>query len=146
MNLVQTSDVKPYRRWSQAATPAAGVAGVGRFAALLLLVATCGWASSDTTPDCVCGNGNPEKVEAIRLGEWVMAAGAAISDPAIPGAMDAITRLGHDSRYYTMTRGWLVQVLQGNQSVLDAGEAGSRPALEARQEFLRRALRAIDLD
>ncbi len=147
MNLLQTAGLKAIRRWRLPGVTIARVPGRTWYRVLpLLVVASCGWASGGTDPACTCGNGSPEKVEAMRLGEQVMAAAGAISNPDSPDAMAAITRLGHDSRYYTMTRGWLVQVLQGNQSMLDASEPGSRPELEARQDFLRRALRAIDLE
>ena len=41
-------------------------------------------------------------VEAMELGYKVAAVKVAIRDPAAPGAMHAITSLGHDQRYYVM--------------------------------------------
>ena len=94
------------------------------------------------------GNGAAGQCDeaAQRLGEQVMAVNAAIRNPDSPNAMGAIVELGTDSRYYTMVRGWLMLAAQGDQSILDASEPGSRPAIEERLAFLRRAMRAIDLE
>jgi thiazole synthase ThiGH ThiG subunit len=147
MNLLQRAGFRAIRQWRPPGAPIARGSGRTWYRVLpLLVVASCGWASGGADRVCDCGNGSPQQVEAMRLGEQVMAAAEAISSADSPDAIAAITRLGHDSRYYTMTRGWLLQVLQGNQSILDASAPGSRPELEARQEVLRRALRAIDLE
>ncbi len=148
MSLEQTCKMPARVCLRRPRTPAA-VAAPGGGCAVLMLLGLLGAGSgtaANTGTDCGCENAGPEKVEAMQLGEQVMSVAAAIRDPAAPGALAAITGLGRDSRYYTMTRGWLVQVLQGNQSILDASEPGSRPELERRQEDLRRALRAIDLE
>ena len=88
--------------------------------------------------------GNDE--EALHLGRQVQAAGAAILDPGLPGALRAITALGTDSRYYTMVRGWLTQQLKGDRSIVAAAGVGRKPRIEARIRFLEDAIRAIDLE
>jgi hypothetical protein len=84
------------------------------------------------------------EVEAMELGYKVAAARAAILDPAAPGAMQAITSLGHDQRYYVMVRGWLMYQLQGDRSLLEANPG--LPAVQVRVDFLERAIRLIDLE
>ena len=84
--------------------------------------------------------------EAGELGSLVLDVHAAIANPEAPEAMDAITRLGTDSRYYTMVRGWLSQKLAGDRSILEASGDNASPEIVARVEFLERAIRAIDLE
>lgn len=84
--------------------------------------------------------------EVLELGRRVAAAGAAIRDPDTPGAMYSITELGKDSRHYTMVRGWLALQLHGDESIVAAGAEGERPDIEERIAFLKRAIRAIDLE
>ena len=94
-----------------------------------------------------CGADDRIETEyARRLGEQVIEVGDAIRDPSLDGAMDAIVELGTDSRHYTMVRGWLTLQLQGDRSILEASEPGTRPRIEQRVEFLQRAIRAIDLE
>ena len=82
--------------------------------------------------------------EAMGLGYRVAAVRAAIQDPAAHGAMQAITGLGQDQRYYVMVRGWLMYQLQGDRSLLEANPGQS--AVQARVDFLEQAIRAIDLE
>jgi len=84
--------------------------------------------------------------ELTGLGRQVQAVHRAISDPATPGAMQAIRELGTDSRYYTMVRGWLAMQLKGDESIVAASGPGQRPKIEARIMFVNKALRAIDLE
>ena len=83
---------------------------------------------------------------AMTLGLQVQAVASAIRDPGRADAMADVVALGTDSRYYTMVRGWLAQQLQGDLSILEASREGGNPAIAARVEFLRRAIRAIDLE
>ena len=83
-------------------------------------------------------------VEAMELGYKVAAVKVAIQDPAAPGAMRAITSLGHDQRYYVMVRGWLTYQLQGDRSLLEASP--DQMEVRARVDFVQRAIRAIDLE
>ena len=87
-----------------------------------------------------------EDREALELGRKVLAVRAAIQNPASPDSLKAVRSLGLDSRYYVLVRGWLTQELRGDQSILDASRGKPRPKLEARIAFLRKAIRAIDLE
>lgn len=84
--------------------------------------------------------------QALRLGRKVLAVRAAIRNPKDPDAMKAIMDLGTDSRYYVMVRGWLTMKLQGDMSIIDANQDETRPEIRERVEFLRKAIRAIDLE
>ena len=83
-------------------------------------------------------------VEAMELGYKVAAVKVAIQEPDAPGAMHAITSLGHDQRYYVMVRGWLTYQLQGDRSLFEASP--DQTEVRARVDFLQRAIRAIDLE
>ena len=87
-----------------------------------------------------------EAQEAVLLGQRVHAIREAIQHPDTPGALQAITELGHDQRYYVMVRGWLAWQLQGDMSIADASKGQTPAAVEARIRFLQRAIRAIDLE
>lgn len=92
---------------------------------------------------CATGGSDAE------LGRRVEAARAALSSPQQPEAqrLAAISALGHDSRYYSMMRGWLSTTLQGVESQLAASSTARQQAERARErDFLQRALRAIDLE
>jgi hypothetical protein len=64
--------------------------------------------------------------------------------------MDAVTKLGHDQRYYVMARGWLSYQLQGDLSILEASKEQTRDPVKDRVKdrisFLRKAIQAIDLE
>ena len=87
-----------------------------------------------------------EDREALELGRKVLAIKAAIERPDSPGALKAVRSLGLDTRYYVLVRGWLTQQLRGDQSILDASRDKPRPKIEARGAFLKKAIRAIDLE
>ena len=82
----------------------------------------------------------------MRLGRNVLAVRAAIQNPGAPDALQAIVELGSDSRYYVMVRGWLSLQRQGDLSILDASGSEANPEIQARVEFLEKAIRAIDLE
>ena len=84
--------------------------------------------------------------EATQLGYRVAAINAALQNPAAPGAMQAITDLGHDQRYYVMVRGWLMYQLQGDMSILEARQEQTPDTIRARVDFIQQAIRAIDLE
>ena len=84
--------------------------------------------------------------QALGLGRKVFAVQMAIRDPGAQGAMDAITDLGLDSRYYVMVRGWLSQQLAGDLSIANASGDTAPERVHQRIEFLQRAIRAIDLE
>ena len=83
---------------------------------------------------------------AMELGYKIAAVNEALQNPAAPGALQAITNLGHDQRYYVMVRGWLMYQLQGDMSILQASQGQQQPAISARIDFIQRAIRALDLE
>ena len=84
--------------------------------------------------------------DAMELGYKVSAINAALQNPVTPGAMQTITELGHDQRYYVMVRGWLMYQLQGDMSILQASQGQEQENIRARIDFIQRAIRAIDLE
>ncbi len=83
---------------------------------------------------------------ALELGRRVLAVGQAIQNPRSPGAMQAVTDLGHDQRHYVMVRGWLTYQMLADQSLIEAHHGNAPEQVTQRVEFLRRAIRAVDLD
>jgi hypothetical protein len=83
---------------------------------------------------------------AMELGRKVLAVRQALQSPGEASAMQAVTDLGHDQRYYVMVRGWLTFQLEGDRSILAA--AGEQAPHEVRERiiFLEKAIRAIDLE
>ena len=90
--------------------------------------------------------GMMDEQEAMLLGRRVQAVREAIQHPDTPGALQTITDLGHDQRYYVMVRGWLSWQLQGDMSIADASKGQTPAAVEARIRFLQEVIRAIDLE
>ena len=84
--------------------------------------------------------------EVLLLGRRVQAVREAIQHPDTPHALQAITDLGHDQRYYVMVRGWLALQLQGDMSIAAASKGSAPAAVDARIRFLQQAIRAIDLE
>ena len=87
-----------------------------------------------------------DEQEAMVLGYRVAAVRAAIQNPELPGALESITELGRDQRYYVMVRGWLAYQLQGDMSIMAASRGQPQEQLSARIRLLERAIRAIDLE
>ncbi|HAJ91398.1 MAG TPA: hypothetical protein DCO71_02035 [Gammaproteobacteria bacterium] len=87
-----------------------------------------------------------EDQASLELGRRVQAVQEAIQNPAAPGALQAITDLGHDQRYYVMVRGWLAYQRQGDKSIIDASRGQAPEHILARVRFLDQAIRAIDLE
>jgi hypothetical protein len=83
---------------------------------------------------------------ALWLGQSILAIAAAIRSPESPDAMDAVLALGLDSRYYVLVRGWLSMQLAGDIDIMEARNGDVSPQLAARVAFLRKAIRAIDLE
>ena len=83
---------------------------------------------------------------AMRLGRKVLALKRAIENPQIPNAMQAVTDLGQDQRYYIMVRGWLSQQHQADMSILNTLKDKTPESIRARIAFTERAIRAIDLE
>jgi hypothetical protein len=89
---------------------------------------------------------NPHDHAALQLGRKVLDLQEAIRTPSAPCAMAAVTALGLDSRYYVMVRGWLSQQLKGDISMLEANQDRTPNEVKERIEFLKKAIRAIDLE
>ncbi|MEA2079361.1 MAG: DUF4377 domain-containing protein [Pseudomonadota bacterium] len=92
------------------------------------------------------GQISEEDQVALDLGCKVLAVKEALRNPGTPNALQAVTDVGLDQRYYTMVRGWLAYQLQGDMSILDAGREGAPERIRERVEFLKAAIRAIDLE
>ena len=92
--------------------------------------------------------GDPSRADehALWLGQRVLAIAAAMRNPDAPGAMEAVLELGLDSRYYVMVRGWLVMQLRSDMSISQARNGDVSPQIAARIAFLKKAIRAIDLE
>ena len=103
------------------------------------------WAGPNDSPA-----GTPEKsktdMAAMDLGYKVQAIMHAIENPKEPGAMNAVTSLGHDQRHYVMVRGWLAYQLQGDLSIRAANKDQTPDPVNTRIEFLQKAIRALDLE
>ena len=87
-----------------------------------------------------------ETQETVLLGQRVQAIREAMQHPDSPGALQAITNLGHDQRYYVMVRGWLAWQLQGDMSIADASKGQAPAAVTERIRFIKQAIQAIDLE
>ena len=94
----------------------------------------------------ICVASKLTDTEATELGYRVSAINAALQNPGAPGAMQAVTDLGHDQRYYVMVRGWLMYQLQGDMSILQASQGQVPDAIRVRIDFIQQAIRAIDLE
>jgi len=96
--------------------------------------------------DCLDEAGEMEERDVMELGYRVEAVREAIQNPEAPRALQAITDLGHDQRYYVMVRGWLAYQRQGDMSIVAASSGQAPEHIRARIRFLDRAIRAIDLE
>ncbi len=89
----------------------------------------------------------PYLSEEYKIGVMIKALSLAIASPDEPDSLKIITQYGTDSRYYVMIRGWLVQVLSGVQSQLNANRNDkAKEKLIERAAFLTQAIRRIDLE
>ena len=86
------------------------------------------------------------EADALELGHKVAAIYEALQDPEAADALQAITELGHDQRYYVMVRGWLMYQLQGDLSIVEASQEPPAETVRARIDLIQRAIRAIDLE
>lgn len=92
------------------------------------------------------GSGVVQDGDPMLLGHRVQAVRAAIQNPESPHALEAITDLGHDQRYYVMVRGWLAYQLQGDMSIAAASRGQVPEQVSKRIRFLNQAIRALDLE
>jgi|GEM_PF-1900806 len=85
--------------------------------------------------------------EEYKIGVMIKALSRAIASPDEPDSHKIITQYGTDSRYYVMIRGWLVQVLSGVRSQLDANRNDTtKEKLSEKVALLTQAIRRIDLE
>ncbi len=88
-----------------------------------------------------------DEEDASKIGRAVLAIQKAIANPDDPASLKAVTELGLITAYYPMVRGWLVQELRGAESIKSAQKPDAKnPAIDARIAFLKKAIRAIDLE
>jgi hypothetical protein len=83
---------------------------------------------------------------ALDLGHKVLAVQNAIKHPHAAGSLEAVRALGLDTRYATMVRGWLHEVLRGDYSIRDASKEKTPQTIKDEIAFLEKAIRAIDLE
>ena len=83
---------------------------------------------------------------ALKLGQQVLALNHALQNPQQANALQAVTELGHDQRYYIMVRGWLAYQLQADLSIANAAQEQTSDKIKTRIYFLKKAIRAIDLE
>lgn len=115
--------------------------------ALIFVVAVLLPASS-MAGDCALESVDQAQADehALWLGHSILAIAEAIHSPETPGAMEVVLALGSDSRYYVMVRGWLAMQLAGDLSIMESHHGDVSPQIAARIAFLRKAIRAIDLE
>lgn len=120
-------------------------------AALLLAAATSLTANPPPPPSPPPEQPTPSvqpdnSAEALALGRQILAIHHALDHPDLPASLKTITDLGTDSRHYAMVRGWLSQLLTNDESIASASKSNTPPRITARIAFLKKAIRAIDLD
>ena len=84
--------------------------------------------------------------EALRVGRVVLAIRDVMDNPNLPNAMKTVVELGTDSRYYVLVIGWLNEQLRADQSIIEARRDDVPTKISERVLFLKRAIRAIDLE
>lgn len=89
---------------------------------------------------------NDDDSKALLVGKQILAISAILEDPNTPNALSTVVELGTDSRYYVLCRGWLNEMLRLHQSILDARRDDPSPKISSRVDFLKKAIRAIDLE
>ena len=120
-------------------------------AALLLATASTLTANPPPPPSPPAKQPTPshqpdESAEALALGRQILAIHHALDHPELPASLKTITDLGTDSRHYAMVRGWLSQLLSSDESIASASKDNTPPRITARIAFLKKAIRAIDLE
>ena len=116
-------------------------------AALLLASVTSLTANPPPPPKHPTPSDQPDQsAEALALGRQILAIHHALDHPELPASLKTITDLGTDSRHYAMVRGWLSQLLSSDESIASASKDNTPPRITARIAFLKKAIRAIDLE
>ena len=84
----------------------------------------------------------------MQTGEIILQLAEAIESP-LPTEknLQTIHQFGTDTRFYILTRGWLMQYLEMTSAMLQNSQSPSQiEALKKRQAFLHKAIRLIDLE
>ena len=85
--------------------------------------------------------------EALRIGTMVQEIQQALKKTSDKASLETIAKYGTDSRHYVMIRGWLHELLKGNQSQLEATrDPKLQKKFQQREAFLKKAIRRIDLE
>lgn len=91
--------------------------------------------------------GENAAAEKQRIGAMVLEIQAALETPGDPKSLETIVNYGHDTRYYVMIRGWMVELRSGVHSQLDATQD---PELKKKHRkahsFLEQVIRGLDLE
>lgn len=88
-----------------------------------------------------------DELDVCKLGQAVLAIQNAIANPDAPYSLDAVKELGLKTAHYSMVRGWLVQELSGAESIKSSQKkVAINSVIDARIDFLKKAIRAIDLE
>ena len=88
-----------------------------------------------------------QQTEECQIGRMVKQIQEAIRAPENEASLATIVKYGTDSRYYVMIRGWLKEELLGVESQRDAAREETTKAVFGKKvEFLRKAIRRIDLE
>ena len=89
---------------------------------------------------------NKEDQAALKLGQQVLALNYALQNPQQEKSLQAVTELGNDQHYYIMVRGWLAYQLQADISIANAAQKQTSEQIKTRIDFLKKAIRAVDLE
>jgi hypothetical protein len=127
---------------------------IGLFVLSVVFLVTVGSAGMRAAPTGETGKAtapaaaslSDEDKAALELGRGVLAIQRVLKNPTAPDAMNVVTHLGHDSRYYVMIRGWLTYQLSGDQSIINASRGNPPKLIADRAAFLQKAIRYLDLE
>ncbi|MCG8583640.1 MAG: hypothetical protein MI757_02915 [Pirellulales bacterium] len=112
----------------------------------LVLCVTFLWEVPVEAEDTSIAAISAEDQEALRVGRQVLAIRKAIKNYESPKSLEAIADAGTITANYVWVRGWLNEELRGVNSVIMVNKGEARKKLQAKAEFLKRAIRRIDLE
>jgi hypothetical protein len=118
----------------------------------LSVLSGCGLTPVATDAGAGAGNGplTPEDKHALQLGYQVYAVEAALQSPEAESSIDAVRKLGLQTRHYVMVRGWILQHISMAESYRRTTayrESEQRKSeVDGRIAALQEMLRAIDLE
>jgi hypothetical protein len=87
-----------------------------------------------------------EDQQALRLGRQVIAVRKAIKAYDSPGSLKSIRDVGTITANYVWVRGWLNEELRTATHMLSVRKGKARDDLQTKVTFLKRSIRAIDLE